>query len=330
MTGSTPRRSLRRALDGRIGRRLEPDEALALGEAVLRALAELHASGQPHGAISAEAILIGSSLADAGLLPADDAPPLAEPATPDHLDARAPEVVRGGPRTVTADIWAFGHVIHEAVCGAPPTLERLAPGVLLGGRGTNVPVALDRLVAGSLVEAPGDRWADAGVALAELRRALTEKPGDESARELGRSPTEPTAEELARPVPPPVSAVVMSGDGRMAGIPPAFADGGVLGGGAPERSAPASSPGSGPAPDAAPGAAATATVLAVLGATTLASAVWLVTSLLDPGVGPARLIAPSATTAVGLVLIVFWILGQRARLSDPRGSGPPEDGTARR
>ena len=88
---------------------LQPAEAMAIAAEAGIALAEAHAAGRIHGHLTTASILLQESNApkvtiqDFGL----------EIQKPEDLGDLAPERIAGGPPTVAADIYSFGHILEQ-------------------------------------------------------------------------------------------------------------------------------------------------------------------------------------------------------------------------
>ena len=210
MTGGTLRDRLRQ---GRLG----PEETIALGRRLARALAQAHARGIVHRDVKPANVLFAGDgrafLADLGLGKVSEASgSLTGTGTflgtigyiaPEQLDGSK----HAGPR---ADVFALGAILHECLCGRPPfpqagivsyvrAVESGPPALVEG------PAWLRALVASALASDPARRPADGRAFLAAL----------EPPRERGRR-------WLVIPV---VAALVLAGAGaalvpRAASPPP--------------------------------------------------------------------------------------------------------------
>jgi hypothetical protein len=134
--------------------------AILLGEA----LRGIHGSGQVHGAVSPESILLTEAGVD--LAPATAA---TEAVTP----YSAPEQLKGQPASIPSDIFSFGTLLYEMVTGSRAfTGETEAD--LAAAIASAVPVptgipALDRLIGGCLVKDPNARLQSIQKVLLELK-----------------------------------------------------------------------------------------------------------------------------------------------------------------
>lgn len=157
---------------------LSLDSRVALGEAVLRALAVVHREGYVHGDLSPFNVLVAPErsvrLIDVGYGAPDPAEPgdIAVSTTREDRPAgvasplyAAPERFRGGGCGPSSDVFSFGKLLYRLVTGEQPfvikPLSRKFPAL---GK------AWDDFIFRCLEEREGDRFADAAGALAEFRR----------------------------------------------------------------------------------------------------------------------------------------------------------------
>jgi hypothetical protein len=155
-------------------------EAQRLLPPLLDALAHAHDKGVVHRDLKPENILLGPDgpvLADFGI--AQLAPSAAGLTALTHsaavvgtLPYMSPEQREGQPIDKRSDLFSFGVIAYEALCGrlpqgafAPPS--RLAP----------VPRGLDAVVSKLLAPLPGDRFQDAREVAAALARLAGRRPG---------------------------------------------------------------------------------------------------------------------------------------------------------
>ncbi|TDC48770.1 Stk1 family PASTA domain-containing Ser/Thr kinase [Micromonospora sp. KC207] len=188
-------RTLRDVLAER--RRLNPDEALAIMEQMLAAIAAAHRAGLVHRDVKPENVLVAEAptggaanlvdsvvkVADFGLARAVEASAEEEPgnqlmATVAYV---APELVTDGRSDPRTDVYSAGIVLFEMLTGRVPydgdrpvdvawqhvDRDVPAPSTLVPG----LPRALDDLVARATRRDPGARPTDAGALLAEVQVA---------------------------------------------------------------------------------------------------------------------------------------------------------------
>lgn len=172
------------------GGRLPPARAVAIADAVLRALGQAHAAGVVHRDLSPANVIVapggGVTVVDFGLahLQHDGAAAVAALTTtgtftgtphymaPEQIDHRHPI----GPAT---DLYALGILLYEMLAGTRP-FDGLDPLTVLRAQLREPPRPLPRdlaarfgpVVGRALAKAPADRWPSA----AAMRRALGDAP----------------------------------------------------------------------------------------------------------------------------------------------------------
>ncbi|TDC81310.1 Stk1 family PASTA domain-containing Ser/Thr kinase [Micromonospora sp. KC606] len=188
-------RTLREVLAER--RRLHPDEALAIMEQMLAAIAAAHRAGLVHRDVKPENVLVAeaptggvANLVDSVVKVADFGLARAVEASADHADGNqlmatvayvAPELVTDGHADPRTDVYSAGIVLFEMLTGRVPydgdrpvdvawqhvDRDVPAPSTLVPA----LPRALDDLVARATRRDPGARPTDAGALLAEVQVA---------------------------------------------------------------------------------------------------------------------------------------------------------------
>ena len=163
---------------------LPVDEALRIGEDLLRGLAYAHSKGIIHRDIKPANILLSADgqakLADFGISRPVDSDLTAVGSmlgTPNYM---SPEQVKCAPVTTKSDLFAVGIVIYEMLTGQKPfsgpdvssilrnVVEREPP--LASKANHNVPPAVGEFVARLFKKVPDERFASASEALAELQK----------------------------------------------------------------------------------------------------------------------------------------------------------------
>ncbi|MFG1890709.1 Stk1 family PASTA domain-containing Ser/Thr kinase [Micromonospora sp. NPDC049051] len=211
-------RTLRDVLAER--RRLNPDEALAIAEQMLAAIAAAHRAGLVHRDVKPENVLVAEAptggaanlvdsvvkVADFGLARAVEAS--ADDENGNQLMATvayvAPELVTDGHADPRTDVYSAGIVLFEMLTGRVPydgdrpvevawqhvDKDVPAPSTLVPG----LPRSLDELVARATRRDPGARPTDAGALLAEVQ-AVRDDLGEANTRTavLRRVSDEPMA-----------------------------------------------------------------------------------------------------------------------------------------
>ncbi|WP_341716936.1 Stk1 family PASTA domain-containing Ser/Thr kinase [Micromonospora sp. FIMYZ51] len=197
-------RTLREVLTER--RRLNPDEALAIAEQMLAAIAAAHRAGLVHRDVKPENVLVAeapsggpANLVDGVVKVTDFGLARAVEASTDHDSGNqlmatvayvAPELVTEGRADARTDVYAAGIVLFEMLTGRVPydgdrpidiawqhvDRDVPAPSMLVPG----LPRVLDELVARATRRDPAGRPADAGTLLAEVQLARENLAGSHS------------------------------------------------------------------------------------------------------------------------------------------------------
>jgi serine/threonine-protein kinase len=166
------------------------DEALRLGEDILRGLAYAHSKGIIHRDIKPANILVSSEgqakLADFGIArPLDSNLTVAGSmlGTPNYM---SPEQVKCAAVTTKSDLFAVGTVMYEMLTGTKPFAAGDITGILrnvvekdpplASSVNAGVPEAVAQLVARLFAKAPEARTESADAALAELQALRTSLP----------------------------------------------------------------------------------------------------------------------------------------------------------
>ncbi len=197
-------RTLREVLTER--RRLNPDEALAIAEQMLAAIAAAHRAGLVHRDVKPENVLVAeapsggpANLVDGVVKVTDFGLARAVEASTDHDSGNqlmatvayvAPELVTAGRADARTDVYASGIVLFEMLTGRVPydgdrpidiawqhvDRDVPAPSMLVPG----LPRVLDDLVARATRRDPAGRPADAGALLTEVQAARESLAGTHS------------------------------------------------------------------------------------------------------------------------------------------------------
>ena len=181
------------------------DETLALATQIAAGLAAAHAAGIVHRDIKPENIMIRpdgyAKILDFGLAKLreahDDGATILKTGTGvtmGTLSYMSPEQLSGGSVTAASDVFSFGVVLYEMICGRRPFEGELATEVAAAiltkdPAPIDAPPKLAAIVKKALARNPAERYASAGEMLEELRH-ITGAPSAAAAptRERSRKP----------------------------------------------------------------------------------------------------------------------------------------------
>ncbi len=177
-------------------RQLDDRRALRLLTQVAEALDAAHAKGLIHRDVKPQNVLVGAGdhayLADFGLTKGNDDAAMTETGQfVGTIDYISPEQARGGRATARSDVYALTAVLCECLTGQVPfersTEERALlahltePPPRLSQMRTDIPAAMDEVVARGMAKDPEERPASAGELMLQARRALGAAPAESSA-----------------------------------------------------------------------------------------------------------------------------------------------------
>ena len=203
--------------------RLEPLKAVSLLEQVAAALDVAHEHGLVHRDVKPANVMIASGrcyLTDFGLTKqaTEDAASAALTRTGSFLGTlryAAPEQIEGREITAQTDLYALGCVLHECLTGAPPFDKDSEVALLYAHLSepppppskirSDLPVAIDGVVAKALAKAPQDRYRTCGELMSAARAALTAQAGQTMIAQPPAPPAPPTL--AAQPPAPPTAEV---------------------------------------------------------------------------------------------------------------------------
>jgi len=158
--------------------KLAPAVTLRIFAQLLDGLAQAHEAGFSHGDLKPENVVLdrrlNGKLCDLGLWAAGE--PGAQPDV-SNINYLPPERRQQGvgPAVPTADVYAMGVMLYEALVGRLPTRQAPFPSRL----GQGIPAGLDWVIERMIAEAAGERYRDAGEALKDYLLALPQvgQPG---------------------------------------------------------------------------------------------------------------------------------------------------------
>ncbi len=178
-------------------RQLDDRRALRLLTQVAEALDAAHAKGLIHRDVKPQNVLVGAGdhayLADFGLTKGSDDAAMTETGQfVGTIDYISPEQARGGRATGRSDVYALTAVLCECLTGRVPferaTEERALlahltePPPRLSQVRSDLPAAMDEVIARGMAKNPEDRPASAGELMLMARRALGAMPAEAAAQ----------------------------------------------------------------------------------------------------------------------------------------------------
>jgi hypothetical protein len=189
------------AMDRLVGEQgpLAPQELIAIGTALCRALEALHAAGVVHGDVRARNVVRARGLRVVLMDPGTEPLPTRGAAASVPLSAgapayfAAPELLRGEPSTPASDIYALGALLHLLATGELPVggadlialraAHEKGAGRPVGKLRRDLPPALAATIDRALARDPGARFAGAEeMERALLGEAVAPPPADLEAR----------------------------------------------------------------------------------------------------------------------------------------------------
>ncbi|HEY7935355.1 MAG TPA: serine/threonine-protein kinase [Solirubrobacteraceae bacterium] len=177
-------------------RQLDDRRALRLLTQVAEALDAAHARGLIHRDVKPHNVLIGAGdhayLADFGLTKAHDDAGMTETGQfVGTIDYISPEQARGEHGTAGSDVYALTAVLCECLTGRAPYVKATEDRVLMAHLSepaprlselrSDLPAAIDEVVAEGMAKDPGDRPVSAGELMLKARRALGAAPASAAA-----------------------------------------------------------------------------------------------------------------------------------------------------
>ncbi len=180
-------------------RQLDDRRALRLLTQVAEALDAAHAKGLIHRDVKPQNVLVGAGdhayLADFGLTKGHDDAAMTETGQfVGTIDYISPEQARGDRATARSDVYALTAVLCECLTGQVPYVRATEERVLLAHLTeppprlsevrSDLPAAMDEVVAEGMAKDPQDRPASAGELMLQARRALGAVPESPASRDL--------------------------------------------------------------------------------------------------------------------------------------------------
>ena len=174
-----------------VRRQLDDRRALRLLTQVAEALDAAHVKGLIHRDVKPQNVLVGAGdhayLADFGLTKGHDDAGMTETGQfVGTIDYISPEQARGERATARSDVYALTAVLCECLTGQVPFVRATEERVLLAHLSeppprlsevrSDLPAAMDEVVARGMAKDPEDRPASAGELMLEARRALGAAP----------------------------------------------------------------------------------------------------------------------------------------------------------
>jgi serine/threonine-protein kinase len=198
-------------------RPLPVERALRLAVQIGEGLEAAHAMGLVHQSLSPRSVVLEGAdenvrLFGFALARCRDVPVMRQLVRNGPAEYLAPEQVSGGEASEASDLYAFGAILYEMLCGGPPfsgstrdaVLARQVKDAPVAPRKLrrSIPPAIERLVLALLAKKPSDRPRDISVAVNELwkEEGRLHDVGDQRGSvlgQLGRRLGEPRARAVA-------------------------------------------------------------------------------------------------------------------------------------
>jgi predicted Ser/Thr protein kinase len=205
--------------------RLDPLAALSLLDQVADALDAAHEHGLIHRDVKPANVMIASGrcyLTDFGLTKHAGASPASAGLTRTGmflgtLSYAAPEQIEGGQVTASTDIYALGCVLYECLTGTTPFTKETDVALMFAHVSetprppselrSDLPGALDEVVAKALAKSPAERYATCGELMAAARAAVTSQvqpgmPGQPAPPPMPTQQPAPATRVASRPPSP--------------------------------------------------------------------------------------------------------------------------------